>query len=267
VTDRAVSDVVGFTLMFSIIILSVAIVSTAGLTQLSELSERESINSGERAMEAFAGSVDDLSRQGDLVREATLSPGGGTIWLNGDAELGIEVTDGAVTHLDQTYAINALEHRYDRNPEDVTISYEGGGVFRSDGAAALVRPQWRCTSDRAVLTVVKFAGTSSFSVGDGYGSDSGDPLPPGGEGVPSGTIESTDRGVRFQLTRVDADTYAIVDETAPSGTLDVSVDYANAANPEQWEFFLDRSQGWTDTGECADVEMAVVRVVTVEIAT
>lgn len=266
--DRAISDLVGFTLMFSIIIMSVAIVSTAGITQLSELSERESINSAERGMEAFAGSADDLVRQGDIVRGATLAPSGGLVWFNGSTELKVTVDRPSPTlSTAHDISLNATEHRFSRNPEDVSVVYEGGAVMRSDGGGAIVRPQWRCADDRAVLTAVKLVPGDGLADGSGFGSGTSDVSPTSGDEIIRGDIESTDSGVQFQMRRTNTEVETYSDD---DGRLTVTIDPADTANPAQWRFYFDRSDQWTDVGSgdfaCQDVGHAVVRTVTVELS-
>lgn len=273
-TDRGISDLVGFVLMFGIIIMSVAIVTTAGLGQLSELSEREGINSAERGMEAFAGSVDDLTRHGDLFRQALLSPSGGLVWLN-QSSMGLEVYNSTQSDplvLDKTGAansvgVNALEHRFSRNPEDVSVSYESGSVFRSDGGGAIVRPQWKCGDETAFVTAVRLAPGGDLSLGSGFGSDTGDVSPTSGDEMLSGDIESTDEAVRFQLTRTNTETHTFENENGNSLTVRVNAD--ETATPEQWQFYFERADGWSSTGsgwyDCENKQRVVVRIVTVEL--
>lgn len=273
-SERGISDLVGFTLMFSIIIMSVAIVTTAGVTQLSELSEREGINSAERGMEAFAGSADDLLRHGDFVRGATLSPSGGLVWLN-DTSLGVRVVDNGTGNVppggfDQTgpdaIEVNATEHRFSRNPEDVSVVYESGTVLRSDGGGAIARPQWECSDDTAVLTAVKLRPGEGLSIGSGFGSGTGDLEPTAGDEVIRGDIESTDSGVRFQLARTKTEVY-----TENGGSFDLEVNPEGTATPAQWQFFFEQSDQWLspsgDFYRCPDVSTVVVRVVSVDVST
>lgn len=278
---RAVSDVIGFSLMFSVIILGVALVSTAGFGQLAEISDQERVGAGERGMEAFAGNLDDVARQGDLARSVDLAPSGGLIWYRNSAiEINVSDSTESVLH-DDTYDVNSLEHRFSRPEGFVSVNYESGAVMRSDGGGAITNPRMRCDQDRstAVLTLVSLRGSDSLSLGDGFGSGTGVPRPPDLEGVPGdGSVVSTERTVRFGASHEETRMgYSNFDDTTSET---VVIDVSNSANPETWSHALYRASGWEPADpddyedpntvenewECESVETIVVREVLVTLS-
>lgn len=261
---RGVSDLIGFTLMFSVIIIGVALVATAGFGQLSEISDQEKISAAERGMEAFAADLDDISRQGDLGRSIQLAPSGGLIWYRPST---ISVTAGGTT---RDYDVNSLEHRFSREDGFVSVNYETGAVTRSNGGLPIVSPRMRCTPSQnsATITLLNLTGDRGLSLGTGYGSGTGVPNPPAGDEIPGETeLVSTERTVTFQATHNETSVeYRTVD--GPSGP--ITIDVSNTANPDQWGFAFEEARGWTATGtpsefECQNVETAVVRVVDVSV--
>lgn len=262
VSDRAISDVVGFAFMFAIIIFSVAVVSTAGVSQLSELRDSEQVNSAERGMQTLANTLSDLDRHADTFRTVSLAPGGGTIWLN-DSEITVSVGGS----FSETWQINSLEQRFERNPDDVSVAYEGGAVFRTDGATARSRPTWRCApaEDVAIVTLVNVSAGANIDVGDAHGGGASDPNPIDPDLSSDVAIASGENSFRLGAGRND--TVVAYSTTQGSGN-PLTVDVGNTANPDQWGFYLSNA-GWSDVGshtyECSGADTIVVRVVTVEL--
>lgn len=263
--SRAVSDLIGFSLMFSIIILGVALVSTAGFAQLSEISNHERVSAGERGMEAFAANLDDVARQGDLARSVQLSPSGGLIWFR-DSALHVVVGTGPPV----TYDVNSLEHRFSNESGFVSVNYESGSVMRSDGGLAIVNPRMRCDTaqNTAVVTLVTLLEGDGMAIGNGFGSGTGVPRPPSFDGAPGdGAVASTERAVRFDMAHHET---RVENRTIDGSQRDVEIQVQDTANPAQWGFAFERAAGWeedsSDTYVCEDAETIIVREVQVRLS-
>ena len=255
--DRGVSDIIAFVLMFAIIITGVGLVSLGAFDNLSEFSDREQIESGERGLSAAAATLDNLHRQSDTRRSFSLALGGGSVYVN-ESEIGIEVTG---TSFDETYLINATEHRFDRSPDDITVAYEGGAVFRRPGYGARYEPSLTCEDDTAIVSLVKLE-ADNFAVSKGYDS----------------TVTLNPRGLPGESPVADLDdtllfSAEVVEQNRTYRTLsskDVLVDVSASANPEQWGDYFEAAGGWTATGSgvysCSGVETVLVRVTTVELS-
>lgn len=269
-SDRGISDVVAFTLMFGIIILSVSVALLVGTGELSELRDREQVNSGERGVIAFASSMDDLNRQGDPYRVAELSLGGGHVWVN-ESFIELQVVDAGTgtTLYDENHSVQSLEHRFDRSPRDKRIAYEGGAVFRSDGGTVRYEPAIRCAPDRGtgVVSVVNLSTDQSIHVSGSYNNDL--VLEP--TNVPTeNLLAAPEQNVRIlaelQNTSLEyADTDSSVD-------YELRMNVSSTANPEHWERYLARSNGWeyvsgTDgTYRCGGISTPVIRVTTIHLS-
>lgn len=256
--ERAVSDLVAYTLMFSIIIVGVTLVSFGALDFLEETSDREQVENSERAMGATAATLDDIHRQADTQRSFNLPLGGGNVFFN---ESAIDVSSPDFPAFNRTYRINALEHRFDRSPEDVTVAYEAGGVFRSPGANAQYRPSIRCTeNDVAVVSLVRLEG-DNFDISEGYENPS--VLNP--RSFPTDApLAEFGRTLIFSADVVRAQR----NYTTTSGTLRVNV--SGSANPAQWNSYFGRpgsdwTEAGTDTWECRNVDATLVRVTTIRL--
>jgi len=267
--DRGVSDLVAFILMFAIIITGVGIVSLGAFDNLTEFSDREQIDSGERGMAATAAAIDDIHRQGDTRRTFSLALGGGSVFLN-ETYASLSISDGA-PNSDQfnsrfdDVAINATEHRFDRNPEDITVLYEGGGVFRSPGYGARYEPSITCGDGVAIVSLVSLE-ARNFAISRGYSSDT--VLNP--RGLPGESpVADLDETLLFSANLADQTrTYRTFNSADP----DLKVNFTASSKPEQWKNYFEQSDNdWvagseTGVGTCENLDTVLVRISTVELS-
>jgi len=171
--DRGVSEVIGFILVFAIILGSVTLLSMTGFQAMQDYQEGEQLRNAERAMEAFADNANDIMRyEGIDTRRGELSLQEGTVKTSGrGAKIKITMTrdDGSHTVIpsgghfpeygnvtENTMNIGEFTYTVDND----RIAYEGGGVVRGDesGSVFLNQPQLRCdtdtTGDTAIISLV-----------------------------------------------------------------------------------------------------------------
>jgi len=253
--DRSVSDLIAFILMFSIIITGVGIVSLGAFGNLTEFSDREKIENSERGLTAMASTLDEFHRQSDTYRsEIKLAIGGSSAYLN-QTNLTVTVDDGTTT--DYNYSLNSIEQRFDRRPEDVIVSYEGGGVFRRPGFGARYRPSMQCTNDVAIISFVTL-NASNFDISRGY--DQSETLNP--RGLPGESpVADLDSTLLFSARLVEQNrTY--IEGSGLSVTLDVS----ETANTAQWEDYFENSAGKWSGVKCQDVDSVLIRQTVVQLS-
>jgi hypothetical protein len=259
--DSGASDIIAFVLMFAIIILGVGIVSLGAFGDLAEFSDREQVESGERGLAAAASTLDSLHRQDDTRRKFNIAPGEGTVFLN-SSTINVNVTDSKYERLNMTVQTNSLEHLFRRSPNDVTLAYESGAVFRSPGVRARYPPSLECVPDEtAIVSLVNLTG-ANFNIGGGESS----PPPLNPRGLP-GESPVADLG---QTLIFSAELQNRQREVATfSDDESIRLNVSASANPQQWESYLD-DQGWDEVDdflwECKDVDRALVRVTTIELS-
>jgi hypothetical protein len=257
--DRSLSDLIAFILMFSIIITGVGIVSLGAFGNLTEFSDREKIENSERGLTAMASTLDEFHRQSDTYRsEIKLAIGGSSAYLN-QTNLTVTVDDGTTT--DYEYFLNSTEQRFDRRPEDVVVSYEGGGVFRRPGFNARYQPSMQCTNDVAIISFVTLD-ANNFRISSGY--DQTSTLNP--RGLPGESpVADLDSTLLFSARLVEQNTTYI-----EGSNLDVTLDVSETANPDQWEDYFENSAGeWKPiSGQwgCNDVESVLIRQTVVRLS-
>jgi len=62
--ERGVSDVVGYVLIFSLIVATVGVVTTVGFSTLEDRQDAERVNNVERAFDVFANNMENVYRDG-----------------------------------------------------------------------------------------------------------------------------------------------------------------------------------------------------------
>ena len=145
--ERAVSDVLAFIIVFSIIITSVALVYGTGFSSLDNVREGEQKANAERAMEALALSMNDIVAGETPRRGGSLDLGGGLL----------EVAETETTvKVNGTKVYNETTNAFAYTVGTTTVAYENGGVFRSDRDASINvrRASMTCNGDRAVVSLV-----------------------------------------------------------------------------------------------------------------
>jgi hypothetical protein len=163
--ERGQSEVLGFVLSFSIILLSVGLVYSVGFGAVTSLQEGEQVDSAERAMVALGGTFENLQR-GDPARASEIRLAGGRIAVSEESAIRVTVTNAS--GYTETFVADTDELVY--TYEDASITYEAGAVFRRDGTGGgLVsrEPVLLCSPRRAVVSVVTIDNGARSLGGDG----------------------------------------------------------------------------------------------------
>lgn len=132
--DRAVSEVIGFVLVFSLILASVSIVYVFGFTGLQQARDAEQLNNAERAFEVLADNVNDIHYDD--------APNRATEFRLYDAQLAVgEPTTFNVTVTDlnpkESYSVDGHPVVYRPNHGPTTLRYVNGGILREDRNGAI----------------------------------------------------------------------------------------------------------------------------------
>lgn len=147
--DRGVSDVVGYILVFSLIIMVIATVFTIGFSGLADRQQAEQVNNVERAMDVFGQNMEDVWAREAPSRATEMRLAGGTLRFEEPVEITVERDGSSVTAFTRPVT---YEH------ENTEISYSAGALFRNDGgdrSIMLAEPPYTVRSDRVVLPLVE----------------------------------------------------------------------------------------------------------------
>lgn len=159
---RAVSRVVGFVLVFAIVVTTAGVAYSGGAAELETLRDVEQTNSAERGFDAMARNVEDLVRDGAPRRVTSLDLGGGTLTYGDPATMNVTLVDEGTS-----YSATYRPIRYEAaNGERVV--YSNGLVARgdADGYAVVRAPPLVFGTDAVVpFVVTRPAESASASVG------------------------------------------------------------------------------------------------------
>lgn len=156
--ERAVSEVVGFILVFSLVLGTISFVYVGGFGELQDTRDHEQMANAERAFDVLANNIQELGR-GKAPSRATE----------------IKLSDASLT-LDERYLFNVTVDGspYVSGPRTMTyhgsgnskVVYEHGAVFRQepDGAVMIREPDFIVTENRTVLRHLELRG-GSLNVG------------------------------------------------------------------------------------------------------
>ncbi|MFC7073654.1 hypothetical protein ACFQJ7_15355 [Halovenus rubra] len=263
-TERGVSDAIGFTLMFSIIIVGVGLISLAGGTQITDLSDAEELHSAERGMQSTAATLQPMATNGDLQRSFSLAFSNSNIWMN-QSTLNITAADNSVNY--PALDISSFEQRFDRSNGDITIRYEGGGVFR-DNAIPAYDPMFTCRegpggTNTAIVTVVNLtlAERDGLYISQGYNPNVRFNEFAGTDEAP---VSNTDKTLNFDATLVSTEANRSESDT------ELYVNTSQTAGPDQWDIYFENKESWESktnpehVHKC-DVDQTLIRVVTIEV--
>ena len=129
--DRAVSDLVGFVLVFSLITMTVGVVYVAGFTGLEDARDAERVNNMERAFEVLDDNINDVTRNGAPSRATEMKLAEAQLSTSDRRDVSISA-DGVDPVVARPVTI-----RY--NPgSDTSIVYENGAVIRVDNGNAVM---------------------------------------------------------------------------------------------------------------------------------
>jgi hypothetical protein len=160
--DRGVSEILGFMLSFSVVVLSVGIVYTSGYAVLTDLQASEQLDSAERAMDALGGTFAELERGEGPARGSEVRLRGASMTVTEGTHLRVTVhrATGAATY---DYPVDRLAYRW----RGTDISYDAGAVVRDDpgpGSYLVRRPNFVCQDGVAVVSIVDLTTNGSASL-------------------------------------------------------------------------------------------------------
>lgn len=148
------SETVGFVLVFSLIVLTVGVVLTAGYSGLQDARDAERVNNAERAFDVLADNLEDITHRG--------APSRGTEIRLADASLGSgEPTYIAVSGLnDSNYTFTTGNYSTDPivyRSGDARIRYAAGGVSRiqDGGSVMVVPPEFVLDSGHTIVPIIQ----------------------------------------------------------------------------------------------------------------
>lgn len=200
---RAVSDVVGYVLVFALLTATIGSVFAFGLVGLDDRQEVEQVNNVERAFDVLADNLRDVYRTEAPSRATEIKLGGGALSYGDRTEIVVERGGENVT-----IRSDPIVYRMG----DRQVVYESGAVFRTDrGSSGMIRdPPFVFAEDRTMLFLVenRWTGGSSSVAGDRTLLIRGRTLPDDRDGTSPATFDDGSEDVTITVNSTRADGWA-----------------------------------------------------------
>jgi hypothetical protein len=172
-SDRAVSEVISYVLVFGLIVSAVGIISVSGLATLQDVRDNEQIANAERAFDVMSDNIADIHRRGAPSRATEISLGEAELATGPNVTMRVEIdTDGDGDWNDGDaddglgYQRNLRPIIYDGEGERQLV-YEAGATFRTnrDGGVIVQEPPFILDDDRVHVPIIGLNRPQAQSLG------------------------------------------------------------------------------------------------------
>lgn len=149
-SKRAVSDVLGYALVFALIMSTVGVVYTTGIGGLNDVRESEKIANAERAFDVLDSNIADLSRGTAESRGTEIQLEDATIGFADPVIVNVSVENGG------SYRGTIRPIYFSGSDDETRIVAENGGVFRQQDETAVIRnePSFVFDEERVVVPLL-----------------------------------------------------------------------------------------------------------------
>lgn len=132
-TDRGVSDVLGYALVFALIVSMVGLVYTVGVGGLTDVRETEKLSNAERAFDVLDANIDDLASGTAQSRGTEIKLQDGTLGFEDPVTFNVTVED------EGSYEATVRPIYFSGSREGSRIVTANGAILRQDGDGAVMR--------------------------------------------------------------------------------------------------------------------------------
>lgn len=158
-TESAVSETVGFVIIFGIMLMGIALVTLYGYPALLDAQENANIRNMERNMISLQSDVNSLTYKAVPYKETTMQVSGGMLSVETPAAPGVTINSFMLEipdYLDpeEQFPSGALKFLSDTG--EIAISLQNGAVVKrqSGGSVMLSEPRWFIDDSDGVKTLV-----------------------------------------------------------------------------------------------------------------
>lgn len=155
-SSRGQSEIIGFILVFSMVLLATSGVVLFGLTALQEVQEASITDSSERAMEAISADMESLYSGTSMGQTAEVVVESGSLETGGTMTVAVTVTDGDLPGGSITIQRTLRPLVYSSERADVV--YGNSLLIRDqgeEGAVAMNAPLGTFTSERTLFPILQ----------------------------------------------------------------------------------------------------------------
>jgi hypothetical protein len=161
--DRAVSEILGYALVFSLVIVTVSIISVSGLSGYQNAQDFERQTNAEKAYDVMHNNIEDIYYKGAPSRATEIDLGETQLYLGDPVVINVTVNGTEEVNVSSRPIVQNLG-------DDRHLVYEAGAVFQtsSQGGIRKREPAMTLGSDRAHIIVPNISqGGEKSGLGNG----------------------------------------------------------------------------------------------------
>lgn len=162
--DRGVSEVLSFALVFSLILISVAVVTVSGFAVLEDVRTGEQVQNAARAYDVLGNNMEDLYAEGAPSRATEIDLGDGQIYLGDTTTVNVTVKYDGGGSDNWTREIRPIVYRVTPGHQ---LVYENGAVFQTRPNSGAIRqePPQLFGADRTIIPTIRTRSDRVESIG------------------------------------------------------------------------------------------------------
>ncbi|SEU10813.1 hypothetical protein SAMN04488694_1476 [Natrinema hispanicum] len=155
-TSRGQSGILGYIMIFSVVILSIGIIYVSGIASIGTYQASSELNNAEQAMVVFSNNIDDIVQEEAPRRSVEMKTTDSAVETTAKHDITITIGGAESTNT----SLRGFAYR----GEGGDITYKAGAVIRSEGDGAFMHetPPFKFGDDRVILNVVKLVGQDEY---------------------------------------------------------------------------------------------------------
>lgn len=161
--DRAVSEILGYSFVFTLVLVSVAFISASGIPSFQNAEQYERQTNAQKAFNVMHNNLEDIYYNGAPSRGTEMDLGETQLGVGDNATINVTVDGVSDSFIIQT---RPLVQTFD---DDSELVYEGGAVFYStrDGGVVREEPPMTLREDRVHIIAPNISHRTDRQVGSG----------------------------------------------------------------------------------------------------
>lgn len=153
-SERAVSEVVSYILVFALIVSAVGIVSVSGLSTLQDVRNDEQINNAERAFDVLSDNLADIHRRNAPSRATEISLDQAKLSTGDNVTMTVTVSNSTGPARSDQWRLRPIVYS---GSEDRQLVYEAGAIFRTSGSGSdgirVQNPPFVVSRNRVLISI------------------------------------------------------------------------------------------------------------------
>lgn len=152
--DRGVSEVIGYVIIFSIVISSVLLLSASGTTTLEDIRDDEQAKNTQRAFDVVANNMAEIYERDSPSRATEIDLGNAQLFYGNHTTIEVELLAGGTVEASFEEDLRPIVLR---SPSNTELVYEAGAVLQTEreGGIILREPPLVLSSQRVHVPMIK----------------------------------------------------------------------------------------------------------------